>query len=80
MLQVPVREEEPLCVYRVEVTTGNEFGAGTNSKVLLNLWGIKDGQVSTDRVVWQVVQCVLGSGSCAHGRMYDVSIKNDGSL
>mmetsp|Transcript_24198 Transcript_24198/g.66238 ORF Transcript_24198/g.66238 Transcript_24198/m.66238 type:complete len:1512 (-) Transcript_24198:750-5285(-) len=45
---VPVREEEPLTVYRVEVKTSDILGAGTDANVLLQIFGIKDGkEVST---------------------------------
>jgi len=43
--QVPVREEDPLTMYRVEVKTSDIWGAGTDAEVLLNINGIRDGKV-----------------------------------
>jgi hypothetical protein len=44
-MQVPTREEELLCTYRVSVKTSDIRGAGTDSDVLLTMFGEKDGKV-----------------------------------
>jgi len=42
---IPTKEEELLCVYQVTVRTSNIPGAGTDSDVLITLFGEKDGRV-----------------------------------
>lgn len=55
-LQVPTREEELLSVYQVVVRTSDISGAGTDSDVLLSLFGEKDGKV---RNLGLCLQCVV---------------------
>lgn len=43
--QVPVHEEDPLTMYRVEVKTSDIWVAVTDTEVVLNINGIKDGKV-----------------------------------